>query len=328
MNKTIFFFVFVFVGMLAAAPAGSGKDPAPLLVPGPVIEVPGSHGKFDFLEIDEAGHRLLGSHTQDGTVDIFDLSTSRLLARPATGAAQDTACDARGGRYFASVSDEKRVAIIDAQTFKITGTVPTDGPLDGIVFDPKNRCVYATHDNGREVWVVSADTAKIVATIAIPGAPEYILYDPATDRIYLNIKTTDEIVVIDPVQNLVVAHWLTAPAKGPHGLAFDPVSRRLFAAGTNGQLVVVDSDDGRIIASVPIVAKVDQIAFDPGLRRIYCAASDVLSVVQETPDGAQFLGNIASAPGAKNVAVDAKTHAVWCTYTDGKNAYAKSWILP
>ena len=126
MNKTTFFFAFVFIGVLAAAPDGSGKDPALLLVPGPVIEVPGSHGKFDFLEIDEVGHRLLGSHTRDGTLDIFDLSTNRLLARPATGAAQDSACDVRGGRYFASVSDEKQVAIIDAKTHAVWSTY-TDG---------------------------------------------------------------------------------------------------------------------------------------------------------------------------------------------------------
>ena len=327
MTRFLFRPVAVFAAVLATA-IGFAKEPLPLLVPGPVIEVTGSHGKFDFLEVDEAGHRLLGSHTADGTVDIFDLTTNRLLARPATGAAQHTAFDPRSGKYFASVSEPKQVAVIDAKTFKITNTIPTDGPLDGIVFDPKNRCVYAAHDNGKEVWVISADTEKIVATVAIPGPPEYLLYDAATDRIYLNIKTTDEVVVIDPAQNAVVARWPTAPATGPHGLALDAKQGRLFAAGNNGQLVVLDLIGGRVIGAVAITPKVDQIAFDPGVRRIYCAASDTLSVVQITAEGAVFLGNVVSFPGAKNVAVDPKTHAVWTTYTDGKNAYAKSWVLP
>jgi DNA-binding beta-propeller fold protein YncE len=327
MIKLLFHPVAVFAGALAAT-GGFAKEPSPLLVPGPVIEVTGSHGKFDFLEIDDTNHRLLGSHTADGTVDIFDLTTNRLLARPATGAAQDTAFDPHSGKYYAAASELKQIAIVDAKTFKITRIIPTDGPLDGIVFDPKNRCVYAAHDNGKELWVISADTEKIVATVAIPGPPEVLLYHAASDKIYLNIKTTDEVVVIDPAQNAVVAHWPTAPAKSPHGLALDSASGRLFSAGNNGQLVVIDLASGRVIGSVAIVAKVDQIAFDPGLRRIYCAASDTLSVVQATPDGAVFLGNVASFPGAKNVAVDAKTHAVWTTYTDGKNAYAKSWVLP
>ena len=36
-------------------------------------------------------------------------------------------------------------------------------------------------------------------------------------------------------------------------------------------------------------------------------------------------------PGAKEdfrVAVDAKTRAVWTTYTDGVNSYAQSWVVP
>lgn len=327
MMKFYFRSVAIFAGVLAAA-SGSAKESPPLLVPGSVIEVAGSHGKFDFLEIDETGHRLLASHTADGTVDIFDLATNRLLARPATGAAQDTAFDPRSGKYYAAVSEEKKLVVIDAKTFAIKNTIPTDGPLDGIIFDPKNRCVYAAHDNGKELWVVSADREKIVATVAIPGPPEVFLYDAASDRIYLNIKTTDEIVVIDPAQNAVVAHWPTAPAKGPHGLALDAANRRLYSAGNNGQLVAIDLASGRVIGTAAIAPKVDQIAFDPGVRRIYCAASDTLSVVQATRDGLEFLGNVASFPGAKNVAVDAKTHAVWTTYTDGKNAYAKSWVLP
>lgn len=305
-----------------------GHAAPPLLVPGPVIEIAGSAGKYDFLEIDTANRRLLGSHTQDGTVDIFDLKTNRLLARPATGAAQDVAFDPGSGKYFAAVSKERKIAIIDAHTLAVTASVPTEGPLDGIVFDPKNRRVYAAHDDGKEVWVLDPDAAKIVATIAIPGAPEYMLYDAATDRIYLNIKTTDEIVVIDPAKNLVVAHWPTAPAKAPHGLALDAAAGRLYSAGGNGQLVALDLASGRVTTVVAIPAKVDQIAFDPVSLRIYCAASDVLAIVQAKSDGLVVLGEVASGPGAKNVAVDPRTQAVWTTYTDGKNAYAKSWVMP
>ena len=310
---------------VAATPVGAA---APLLVPGPVIEIAGSAGKYDFLEIDAVNHRLLGSHTQDGTVDVFDLGTNRLLARPATGAAQDVAFDARSGKYFAAVSKERKIAVIDARTLAVTGSVPTEGPLDGIVFDAKNRRVYAAHDDGKEVWVLDPDTAKIVGTVAIPGAPEYMVYDAAADRIYLNIKTTDEVVVIDPAKNLVVAHWPTAPAKAPHGLALDAAAGRLYSAGGNGQLVALDLANGRVTAAVAIPAKVDQIAFDAASRRIYCAASDVLAIVQAKSDCLVALGEVASGPGAKNVAVDPRTQAVWTTYSDGKNAYAKSWVMP
>jgi DNA-binding beta-propeller fold protein YncE len=152
-----------------------------------------------------------------------------------------------------------------------------------------------------------------------------MLYDADADRIYLNIKPKDELVVIDPNSNSIVAHWPTSPADAPHGLAFDPVTGRLFSAGMNGQLAVLDAKTGKLIASAPIAGKVDQIAFDPATRRIYCACADWMSVVQETDQGVVFLGNVRTAATAKNVAVDPQTHEVWTTYTDGTNSYAKAW---
>ena len=69
---------------------------------------------------------------------------------------------------------------------------------------------------------------------------------------------------------------------------------------------------------------VDQIAFDPEKKRVYCASSTgVISVVEETADGAVSLGNVKTAPGAKTITVDPKTHAVWIAYADKEHSYVR-----
>jgi len=40
------------------------------------------------------------------------------------------------------------------------------------------------------------------------------------------------------------------------------------------------------------------------------------------------LGDLPTAATAKNVAVYPQKHAIWTTYTDGKNSFAKSWMPP
>lgn len=318
-------------GLAASIPTlESLFDPATpdglLLRPADTMEIPGAAGKFDFLEIDPVRHRLLGAHEKSGTADFFDLNTYLLLARVPTGPAVHVASDQAGGKYFISASEDKKVVVVDAVTLKETGEIPTEGELDAIVMDPKNRRVYVTNDEGSHVWVIDADSQKVVATIDIPGAPEYMIYDGAADRIYLNIKATNEILAIDPTTNAILSHWPTAPATKPHGLAFDPESGWLFAAGANGQLAAIDSKTGKLVGSAAIAPAVDQAVFDPSTKRIYCACTGVMSVVQETADGLAALGNVKSADTAKNVAVDPATHAVWTTFTDGKNSYAKSWL--
>ena len=108
---------------------------------------------------------------------------------------------------------------------------------------------------------------------------------------------------------------------GPHGLAIDGRTQRLFSAGNNGKLVVFDLKSGKMIATVDIEKGVDQIAFDRGTKRIYCACKRAISVVEETDDGAKLVGNVPAPKGSHTIAVDNKTHAVWTCYSDGKDSY-------
>ena len=152
-----------------------------------------------------------------------------------------------------------------------------------------------------------------------------MIYDESTDKIYLNLKEENAIAVIDPNKNNIVGLWPVSPAIGPHGLAFDPQTNHLFAAGANGKLVVLDSKTGKVVGSSTIIEKVDQNVFDPITRRIYCAGPGFMSIVQETDTGFEFLGNVPTAETAKNVTVDTQNHVIWTTFTDGVNSYAKSW---
>lgn len=111
---------------------------------------------------------------------------------------------------------------------------------------------------------------------------------------------------------------------GPGGfdwMLVDAGSDRVFVAGSNGKLAVIDMKTGKVTSTVDIKPGVDQIAYDRGNQRIYCACSGFISVVQATEDGAKLLGNITSPKGSHTIAVDQKTHAVWTCYFDAKDSY-------
>jgi DNA-binding beta-propeller fold protein YncE len=318
----------LFAVALVASVFSSAAEQPLTLTPAASIEIPESKGKFDFLRIDAKRHRLLAAHENDGTADYFDLQSKTLIARLKVGGAVDTAVDASSGFYYVSVQQAERVAIVDAETLKEVKSVKTPGPTDAIIYEPKNHMVYVTHDDGADVWVIDPLSAKITATVTIPGVPEFMVYDAASDRIYLNIKTKDLVAVIDPSSNKVVAQWPTVPAQQPHGLALDADNHRIFVAGGNGKLSVIDTESGLVTDSIDIAPKVDQIAFDSTRGLVYCAGTDRMSVVRTTGAKAAALGDFSTAPTARNVAVDPVTHAVWTTFTDGKSSFAKSWMPP
>lgn len=297
--------------------------PAILTAEGPVA-VPGTKGGFDFVEVDTVGRRLLANHTRNGTLDVFDLDSGKLLKLCPTGAAQGVAVDENGGKYYVGVSKEKTLITIDAKTLEKTGEVALSGPADDALFNRKNGLVYVCHDDGKDVWVIDPATGKINASIEIGEAPEVLCYDAGADRIYQNIKSTSVVSVIDPATNKVEHDWAVAPATGPHGLALDGNIHRLFVAGANGKLAVLDTTNGKMISDLTLPSGVDQISIDPALKLIYCPSSKgTLSVFRETESGAELAGEIAIAKGCHSIAVDPQTHAVWIVYAEGEHAFVQ-----
>ncbi len=295
-----------------------------LLTAEPPIAVPGAKGGFDFIEIDAVARRLLANHTKNGTFDVFDLDSGKLLKKCPTGAAQGVAVDEKGGKYYVGVSKEKKLVIIDAKTLEKTGEVALAGPADDALFDPKNGLVYVCHDDGKDVWVIDPAAGSVLASVAIGEAPEVLVYDAGADRIYQNIKSTSLVSVINPTTNKVESEWSVAPATGPHGLAFDGATHRLFAAGANGRLVVLGSANGNPIVDLTIPTGVDQIAIDPALKLIYCPSRNgSITIIRETDTGAELAGEVQIAKACHSVAVDPKTHAVWIAYADGEHSFVQ-----
>ena len=89
------FFLRPALALVCALPLVSFAADAPPLKGHEPIEIPNSRGSFDMLQVDAAKHHLLLAHTGNGTLDIIDLNTEKLLKQLKTGAVMDTASDAK-----------------------------------------------------------------------------------------------------------------------------------------------------------------------------------------------------------------------------------------
>lgn len=305
--------------------AAAALAQAPLTASRP-ITMPGGPGGFDWMLVDQARHRLYAAHGGTKTLAALDLNTQK-LQQIAVGEASGAVVDAADGKVFVACGDNK-VVVLDNDTLRKTAEIAVPGPVDDIKLDPKRGMVYADHDDGAEVWVINAKTNTLVSSIPVAGAPEAMVYDAGADRLYQNIKPADTVDVIDPATNKITAIWKTAPASSPHGLVLDTATHRLFSAGGNGMLAVLDQKTGRVTASVAIAPGTDQIGFDPKRQRIYCASRGFISVVQETANGVRSLGNVPAPRGAHTLAVDPATGAVWVCYSNPSGSYLEKFTVP
>ncbi len=303
--------------LIAGAPPGRAAD---LLEAGKPLVLAGTHGRFDFLAMDVEGRRLLAAHTGNGSLDIIDIDKQAVVKIVPTGAAQSAAVDAKGKRYFASVSKPPQLVVIDATTLEVVGKVPLAGPADLMAFHAKSGMAYVCHDDGKDLWVIDPAEKKVIATVELPGeAPEDLGFDASGARLFQAMKTGSVIAVVDVATHQVTAKWPTAPAEGPHGIAMVPEAGAILVAGANGKLAMLSQTDGHVIASADIATGVDQIAYDAGLHRVYCASrKGKIAIVDVEKDKLVPAGEAPSSDGARSIAVDAKTHTVWIAYTQGE----------
>ena len=300
---------------------------AQTLKPQAPVELANTHGKFDFIKVDSARGRLLACHTGNGSLDVIDEATSKLLKSIPTGNAQGVAIDDKGGRYFVSVSKPPQMVIIDATKLEATGTVALSGPADVCAYSSVINRVVVDNDDKPEQWWIDPDAKKIAKDLRYLGSGmEDVAFKPDGLAVLQNIKDSSLLAWADLQRTEVGDAWPTAPAEKPHGLAMVGESGVLVAGG-NGKLVLVDDGPGKVLASADIAPRVDEIAYDPDLGKAYCASgTGVISVVSVGKDTLGTAETIPSAQGAHSIAVDPNTHTVWIVFAKNDKAYVQSFL--
>ncbi|HEX4083970.1 MAG TPA: hypothetical protein VHY22_03585 [Chthoniobacteraceae bacterium] len=300
---------------------------ADLLTPKPQVKLPGKAAKFDFIQFDAARGRLLASHTGKAALEVIDAATGKLIKSVPTGAAQDCALSNGGAEYLVSVSKPPQVAMVDAETLAVTGTIPLDGPADLLTYDPVTQLAYVCHDDGKVLWMVSPSQKKVTGTIALPTqGPEDLATDATGKRLFQAMKRAGTLASFDAATGKLLANWPTAPVQMPHGIALVPEADAIAISGGNGKLVLMSQSDGKILSSAAIPPRVDEIAYDRGAHRVYCASGTGKIAVLAVEDGQlKPLGEVTSEPGARSIAVNPRDHSVWIAYMGADGSYVQQF---
>jgi DNA-binding beta-propeller fold protein YncE len=314
----------VSIGVLIAATPVFAVD---LLTPGEPIELSGTHGKFDFIKVDETKRRLLASHTGNGSLDVIDVDASKLIKSVATGAAQGVAIDEKNGLYYVSVSNPPSIVIVDSAKLEVVGQVSLPSAADLVAYHPATNRVFVCNDEKPEMWVIDPVAKTIATTLTFPGGGmEDLAFDDQGNYLFQNLKATSELAKVDPKEAKILDKWSTMPADKPHGLAMVPGANAVLIVGGTGKLVLLGLDSGKVLASTDVAPKVDEIAYDSGLKRTYCASgTGTISVVSVDQGKLATLGTVPSAPGAHSIAVDPKTNTVWIVFAKDSKAYAQAY---
>ncbi len=284
--------------------------------------VPGGAGHFDFMNIDPVNRLVFACHPGKSSVAVVDLTTHRVSDVGLGAACNGCGVDSAGKRAFAAGPGNTLVRI-DTKSMKATGSLALGGPGDCVQFDASRKLVYVDNDDGTNLWIVDPATMKLRGSVTIKEAPEYMEVDLGRNRIFQAIKSTNTVQVIDLASHKVLAEWSLGEVTSPHGLAEDRATGKIFVAGKNGKLAILDASSGKLLSTVDVVKGSDQIAYDEGLKRLYIPGGGAIQIVQIAGSTGTVAGSAAVGADCHRVAVDPKTHDVWVAYADASNSYVQ-----
>ena len=280
------------------------------------IPIPGAT-RWDYLNVDSLAHRLYVSHATE--IVVIDLQNNQIVgAITNTPGAHGVALAPELGLGVTSNGREDKAGIVDLKTLQTLSKVDTSQGPDGMCYNPARQEAYLFCGEASAATVVDVKGQKVVATIPLDGRPEFPQADPTANRVYDNIESKSEVAEIDGAAHTVITNWPIAPGDSPSGMAIDVKNHRLFLGCHNQMMVMMNSENGNVVATVPIGSGVDANAFDPGTQLAFASCGDGTTTIahEDSPDKLTVVQKLATQRGARTMAIDPTTHNIYLATAD------------
>jgi hypothetical protein len=255
-----------------------------------------------------------------------------------------------GNQVWAGDGDST-LKVIDISLFKIVDTIPVPDPTDETVklrvdemaYDANDHILAAANNANIPPFItmVDTDTHKILGQIVFDGSGgtpnatntgiEQPQWSPKTGLFYVSVPNIDPkddgsgfVSVIDPVSMKVIANH-PVPSCGPAGLALGPRHEAIVGCGgsfgtpLSTQTVIINLDNGEILANITQAGGNDEVWFDPGTYHYYLSARGTLdsngkvTPILGTVDANTFMfdGAVPTSTTAHSVAAEKRSHHVF-----------------
>jgi len=274
----------------------------------------GGEGGWDYVTVDPESDRLFVTRTTHTM--ILDADSGKTLGDvPGQKISHGVAIVPKLNRGF--ITDGGRsgaVIVFDLKSYNVLGKLAAVPDADGIIYDPGTDRVLISAGDSNALLTFKPDidvqSGKIDPPIPLEGAPEFLAAD-GQGKAFVNLEDKNEVAVVDLNARKVIARWPVAPGGQPVGMSMDRKQHWLFIGCRKPQqLIVMNAENGKVEASIPIGAGVDATAFHEGLA--FASCRDGSLTVARLKDGKLELDQTVKTPeGARTLAVDRTNHRIY-----------------
>jgi len=203
---------------------------------------------------------------EDATVSVVDprfgFGGSQLLTQVfLDGPAEDWALTDDQQRLFVSIPEAKSVAVIDANSWKVTTRLELPGRAGRLALQPDEKYLWASYERG--VSLFDRGNLKLVASFTTGAGPHEIAFSDDSRFAFVTNRDAGTVSVIDAVALKKTADILTGAR--PVSISYSELSRLAYVADETGITAVSGRSNG-VVARIALKPGLRQIRFAPGGR--------------------------------------------------------------
>lgn len=246
------------------------------------VPMPDVQGRIDHLAIDLKGQRLFVAALGHNSVEVIDLKANKLVHTiPGLAEPQGIAYIPSSNLLFVANGKDGSVREFDASSWKLLNCISYGDDADNLRYDPGSGHIWVGYGGGALGEFDQKGTK--LADIKLDAHPESFQLEKNGSKIFVNLPGSRKIDVVDRKTRTVLSSWSTGGPLANFPMALDEQDHRLFVVTRlPARLIVLDTENGHRIATLPAVGDCDDIFFDQRRHRIYAIGGEgAISVLQQ-----------------------------------------------
>lgn len=257
-------------------------------------------GRIDHLEFNSKLNIAYVAALGNNTVEAVDLRNLKIvhtikgLSEP-----QGICFISAGNSLFIANGSSGICDVFDAGSYKKLTSISLGSDADNVRYDPLSNRVYVGYGDGA-IAVIDVSKFRKLAEIKLPAHPESFQLDDK--RIYVNVPEAHEIDVINLERSSVETKWKIKDASSNFPMALDKVNHRLFIGCRHpAKLLVVDTENGKTVASLNIDSDTDDLNYDSSSKQLLvsCGSGKVDIIKQIDQNKYKIISVINTRSGAR-----------------------------
>ena len=296
------------------------------------VDLPKYSGDFDHFAADLKGNRLFLAAEDHGTLEVFDLNTTKWLK---TIKGFDTPHSIlylpASQKLFVTDGGDSMSKVLSASDLKVLQKVTLTPGADSLVYDPDAHRAYVV-TGGKDVKMKESVISVIDTTdfskkadLKLDSAHvESMALESRGNRMFVNITDHNEIDVIDRSSMKVIDRWPLHDVGENSPMILDEPNHRLFVVCRKpAKLVVFDTEAGKQIGEWDTAGHSDGMAFDPVRKRIYVPGAEGYIAVYQQKDANHYelTAKVPSAPGAKTCLLVPELNRLYVAVSPGEGKF-------